>query len=108
MLGVLFAFVIIDYITGVIAASIENKLKSSVGLIGIARKVYIFVLIAIAHLVDQTLGDAHFIRDATIFFYLANELLSIFENIGRTGLPLPEVLKNAVEVLKQKGDRSNE
>ena len=104
LLSVLVAFVIFDYISGVVAASAEGKLKSKVGLIGIARKVFIFCMVAVAHLVDTALGDQSFVRDATIFFYLANELLSIIENAGRIGLPVPELIKRAVEVLKGKGE----
>jgi toxin secretion/phage lysis holin len=104
LLSVLLAFVFFDFITGMVASGIEGKLKSKVGLIGIARKVFIFFMVAIAHLIDTSLGDQNFIRDATIFFYLANELLSIIENAGRIGLPVPELIKRAVEVLKGKGD----
>ncbi|MGN7470515.1 phage holin family protein [Brevibacillus sp. SAFN-007a] len=109
LLAVLLTFVIIDYITGVMAAGVEGKLASRVGLAGIARKVFIFAMVAIAHLIDTALGDQHVLRDATIFFYLANELLSIIENAGRVGLPVPTPIKKAVEVLKGKGgqDASN-
>jgi toxin secretion/phage lysis holin len=103
LLGILLAFVIFDYITGVIAAAIEGKLSSNVGLKGIAKKVAIFVIVAVANLVDRALGNAHIFRDATIFFYLANELLSIIENVGRSGVPIPEVIKKAVAVLQGKG-----
>ena len=104
LLSVLLAFVIFDFVTGLIAAGMEGKLKSKVGMIGIARKVFIFCMVAIAHLIDMSLGDQNFIRDATIFFYLANELLSIIENAGRIGLPVPELIKRAVEVLKGRGE----
>ena len=105
LLGILLAFVIIDYITGFIAAGAEGKLSSEVGFKGIAKKILIFVLVAVAHLLDKALGGNNDIfRDAVIFFYLANELLSIIENCGRAGLPIPEVLKNAVEILKGKGE----
>ncbi|WP_026486797.1 phage holin family protein [Caldanaerobius polysaccharolyticus] len=104
LLGVLLAFVITDYITGVMAAGIEGKLNSSVGWKGISRKVMIFVLVAMAHLVDTALGDTSVFRDATIFFYLANELLSIVENTGRIGLPVPDTIQKAVAILKGKGD----
>jgi len=108
LLGILLAFVIIDYITGFIAAGAEGKLSSRVGFKGIAKKILIFVLVAVAHLLDEALGGNNDIfRDAVIFFYLANELLSIIENAGRAGLPIPEVLKNAVEILKGKGDENN-
>ena len=105
LLGILLAFVFIDYITGFIAAGAEGKLSSEVGFKGIAKKILIFVLVAVAHLLDEALGgDNDIFRDAVIFFYLANELLSIIENAGRAGLPIPGVLKNAVEILKGKGD----
>jgi len=104
LLGVLLAFVITDYITGVMAAGIEGKLNSSIGWKGISRKVMIFVLVAMAHLVDMALGDSNVFRDATIFFYLANELLSIIENTGRIGLPVPDAIQKAVAILKGKGD----
>jgi toxin secretion/phage lysis holin len=100
LLQILLAFVIIDYITGVIASGIEGKLSSQIGLKGIAKKVFIFVMVAVAHLVDTAIGDAHLFRDATIFFYLANEVISILENTGRVGLPVPEILQQAIEVLK--------
>src|SRR5690554_4839475 len=81
LLGILLAFVAIDYITGFLAAGCQGKLSSAVGMRGIAKKIGIFVLVAIAHLVDTAMGNANLIRDAVIFFYLANELLSIIENI---------------------------
>lgn len=104
LLGVLLAFVVIDYISGVLAAWKEGKLSSLTGLFGIAKKVFIFAMVAVAHLVDSALGDAHLFRDATVFFYMANELLSIVENSGRIGLPVPPPMRQAVEVLKGKGD----
>ncbi|MCR8983119.1 MULTISPECIES: holin family protein [Brevibacillus] len=103
LLTILIVFVIIDYASGVAAGSVEGKLKSKIGLIGIARKVFIFAMVAVAHLIDTALGDQHVFRNATIFFYLANEALSIIENTGRIGLPVPEVIKKAVDVLKDKG-----
>ena len=101
LLGVLLAFVIIDYVTGLLAAGSKGKLSSAIGFEGIARKVVIFLLVAVAHLIDVALGGNNDIfRDATIFFYIANELISIIENAGRAGLPVPEKLTNAVEVLR--------
>lgn len=103
-IGILIAFVVLDYITGVLAAGSKGKLSSAVGMRGIAKKIGIFVLVAIAHLVDRALGDGTLIRDAAIFFYLANELLSIIENVGVIGVPIPEVLKKAVDILRGKSD----
>ncbi|MCE5169415.1 phage holin family protein [Paenibacillus profundus] len=102
LIQVLLIIVIVDFATGVMAAGTEGKLRSSVGLIGIARKVFIFLIVAIAYQIDTVLGDQHLLRDATIFFYIANELLSIIENGGRMGVPVPKILKQAIEVLKGK------
>jgi len=63
--------------------------------------------VAVAHLADQAAGT-QIIRDAAIFFYLANELLSIIENSGRIGLPVPPIISHAVEILKEKGEVSKE
>lgn len=108
LLSVLAVFVVMDYLTGVAAAAKESKLKSNVGLWGIARKIMIFAIVAIAHMVDTILGDAHLFRDIAIFFYLSNELLSLIENAGRIGAPVPPVLQKAVEVLKSKSGEVND
>ncbi|MGG1639849.1 holin family protein [Paenibacillus sp. NRS-1782] len=107
-LAALLTFTIIDYVTGLIAAGTEGKmgtgpgLKSKVGMIGIARKVFIFAMVAVSHLIDGVLGDSHLFRDAVAYFYMANELLSIVENGGRLGAPVPSIIRQAVEVLKSK------
>lgn len=106
LLNILLAFVVIDYISGLSAAGKEGKLNSEVGMWGIAKKVAIFAVVAIAHLVDTAMGDAHLFRDAAIFFYLANELLSVTENLGRIGVPIPSVIQKAVEVLRGKGGQN--
>lgn len=109
LLNILLVFVVLDYLTGVAAAAKEGKLKSNIGLWGIARKIIIFAIVAVAHLVDQALGGNHLFRDAAIFFYLANELLSLIENAGRLDAPIPPGLRQAVEVLKGKsGDKGAE
>jgi toxin secretion/phage lysis holin len=107
MLGILLGFVVADYLSGVTAAAIEGKLSSSIGLRGIARKVFIFVIVAIAHLADRALGDGQMLRDAAIFFYLGNELLSLVENAGRIGVPVPTVVVKAVEILRGKGEATD-
>jgi len=106
LLSILLTFVVLDYASGVLAAAKEGKLRSDVGLWGIAKKVMIFAIVAVAHLVDTALGEASLFRDAVIFFYLANELLSLIENAGRLGAPIPGIIKQAVEVLRGKsGDK---
>ena len=102
LLTILIAAMAIDYITGIIAAGIEGKLSSKAGLKGIGRKLLIFSLVAVAHLIDTILGNQHIIRDSTIIFYLCNEILSIIENAGRAGLPIPPFLNNAVDSLRNK------
>ncbi|WP_253275570.1 phage holin family protein [Rossellomorea aquimaris] len=102
LLTILLIAVILDYFTGMIASGIEGKLSSKFGLKGIGRKVLIFALVTVAHLIDTILTNQHFIRNATIIFYLCNEMISIIENVGRAGVPVPEFLRKAVEVLKKK------
>ena len=102
LIKILVAFVVIDYVTGVLAAAYHGKLDSNIGLKGIAKKVFIFVVVACGHLVDGAMGTNNIVRDAAIYFYIANELLSILENAGEIGLPVPDVLKNAIERLKGK------
>jgi toxin secretion/phage lysis holin len=103
LLGILLAFSFIDYGSGMLASSIEGKLSSKVGFRGIAKKIMIFALVAVGHLVDKALGK-EMIQNAIIFFYLGNELLSIIENAGRTGIPIPKQIQSAVEILKGKGE----
>ncbi|TVX91773.1 phage holin family protein [Paenibacillus agilis] len=103
LMQVLLMMIIIDYVTGIIAAGVTGTLRSRVGLVGISRKIFIFLIIAIAHQVDLVLGDQHMLRDASIFFYMANELLSIIENAGRMGVPIPSTIKKAIEILHEKG-----
>lgn len=77
-------------------------------MIGIARKVFIFAMVAVAHLVDGILGDAHMFRDSVAYFYIANEVLSIIENGGKLGAPIPSAIIQMLEVLKGKGGKNNE
>ena len=105
LLQTLVLFIALDYVIGVLVAGYNGQLNSKVGFKGIAKKVLILLLVAIAHQIDLLLGDGSLIRDAVIFFYLANELLSILENVGKTNLPIPGVLKKAVETLNSKGDK---
>lgn len=100
MINLLLMLVIVDWVTGWAAAWINGELKSRTGYRGIARKVAIFVMITIAHFIDKAVGDLHYFQDAVIFFYLANELLSVIENMGRMGVPMPKVLRHAVKIFE--------
>lgn len=104
LLYALIAFVAIDYITGVMCAVIDRKLSSAVGFKGIFRKVMIFLLVGIANIIDvQVVGTGAVLRTAVIFFYISNEGVSLLENAGHLGLPIPERVKT---VLKQLHDRA--
>ncbi len=102
----LILFVVVDYITGVMCAVADKKLSSEVGFKGICRKVLIFLLVGIGHVLDtQIIGAGSVLRTAVIFFYLSNEGVSLLENAAHLGLPIPEKLKI---VLEQLHDRAEE
>ena len=104
LLFALMAFVVIDYITGVMCAINDRKLSSEVGFRGICRKVLIFLLVGIANILDvQVIGTGSVLRTAVIFFYLSNEGVSLLENAAHLGLPVPDAVKT---VLEQLHDRS--
>ena len=96
----LLAFVVIDYLTGVMCAVSDRKLSSAVGFRGICRKVLIFLLVGIANILDvQVIGTGSVLRTAVIFFYLSNEGVSLLENASHLGLPVPEKIKEVLEQL---------
>lgn len=98
----LIVFVVMDYLTGVLAAGVRKDLSSEVGFKGIAKKVCFFVLVGIANIVDtQVIHDGAAIRTAVIFFYLANEGISILENSTVIGLPVPQKLREMLQQLTE-------
>jgi toxin secretion/phage lysis holin len=98
----LFFFVIImDYITGLMAAIIEKNVSSAIGFKGLIKKFAMVLIIALCHQLDKFTGNS-VIMTGAIFFFLANELVSITENYGRIGLPLPPQLKNIIKTLRDK------
>lgn len=110
--GLLFAlvlFVAMDYITGVMCAAADRKLSSEVGFKGICRKVLIFLLVGMANVLDvQIIGSGSVFRTAVIFFYLSNEGLSLLENAGHLGLPIPAKLKAVLEQLHRQSEEIEE
>ncbi|WP_161879103.1 phage holin family protein [Alkalibacterium sp. MB6] len=103
----LIAFVVLDYLLGVMCGIVEKHLSSDVGARGIFKKVVIFSLVGVAHIIDQNIiGDGGILRTAVIFFYLSNEGISIIENATRLGLPIPEKLRDVLEQLKDGGDKA--
>ena len=104
----LLSFIIIDYVTGVMVAILQKKLSSEIGFKGIFKKVLIFALVGVAHIIDsQIIGNGSVLRTAVIFFYLSNEGISILENVTLIGLPVPEKLKEVLEQLRNEKDEVN-
>lgn len=98
----LIVFVVVDYITGVMAAIIQKKVSSEVGFTGICKKVVIFCLVGMAHILDtQVIKTGSVLRTAVLFFYISNEGISIVENTARIGLPVPQKLIDVLEQLKE-------
>ena len=109
LLYALIAFVVIDYITGVMCAIVNRELSSAVGFKGIFRKVLIFLLVGIANILDvQVIGTGSVLRTAVIFFYISNEGVSLLENAAHLGLPVPEKIKTVLEQLHDRSESEDE
>ena len=109
LLLALVLFAVADYITGVMCAVADKKLSSEVGFKGICRKVIIFMLVGIAHIIDvNVIATGSVLRTAVIFFYLSNEGVSLLENAAHLGLPIPEKLKIVLEQLHDRSEKSDE
>ena len=109
MLFVLLAFVVIDYITGLMCAVVDKRLSSAVGFKGIFKKILIFALVGIGHLLDtHVIGAGSVLRTAVIFFYISNEGISLIENAGHLGLPIPAKLKSVLEQLHNRAEKEDE
>lgn len=115
MFIVLCVFLLVDYISGVIVAVVfknstkteTGKLNSSVSFKGLCKKFFVIVLIGVAHLLDITLGT-NFIRGGVIMAFISNETISIIENAGLMGIPIPAVLRKAIDILQEKEEESYE
>lgn len=108
LLFALMAFVVIDYITGVMCAINDRKLSSEVGFRGICRKVLIFLLVGVANILDvQVIGTGSVLRTAVIFFYLSNEGVSLLENAAHLGLPVPDAIKTVLEQLHDRSEKED-
>ena len=106
LLYALLAFVVIDYITGIMCAVVDKKLSSEVGFKGIFKKVLTFALVGIGHILDtRVIGSGSVMRTAVIFFYLSNEGVSLLENAAYLGLPIPQKLKSVLEQLHDRSDK---
>ncbi len=108
LLIALLVFVILDYVTGVMRAIADKKLSSAVGFKGICRKVLIFTLVGVGHVLDtHVVGNGSALRSAVICFYLSNEGISLLENASHLGLPIPGKLKEILSQLHNHHDESD-
>ena len=102
----LVALIILDYISGVIAAAVEKRLSSEAGAKGIAKKIFMLLIVALANIVDiNVIGDGHVLKTVTVVFYICNECISLIENAGRIGVPVPKKLLDVLEQLRNKDDK---
>lgn len=109
LLYALLAFVVVDYITGVMCAIADHSLSSEVGFKGICRKVLIFLLVGIANILYvQVIGTGSVLRTAVVFFYISNEGISLLENAGHLGLPIPAKMKEVLEQLHDRSEKGDE
>jgi toxin secretion/phage lysis holin len=101
MLMLFFFVIIMDYLTGFMAAIVEKNVSSAIGYKGLIKKFGMVLIVALAYQLDKFTGQ-NVIMTGAIFFFIANELVSITENYGRIGLPLPPQLKNIIKILRDK------
>lgn len=104
--GLMFALImaiVIDYISGVIAAVVEKRVSSEIGAKGIAKKIFMLMIVAVANIIDiNVIGEGNVLKSVTVLFYIANECISILENAGRLGVKVPGKLLEVLEQLKDK------
>ena len=102
MMTALISLIVLDYITGIIAAVVEKKLSSEVGARGIAKKVIMLLVVAVANIADRNvIGEGNVLRSVTAMFYIANEGISLLENGARFGVPMPKKLIDVLAQLKK-------
>jgi len=106
VLDILLVLIAIDYVTGIISAIYNKNLSSAIGFNGLLKKVGILAIVAVGHMVSIGLNIAE-IRSLVIGFYIANEGISILENAGRMGIPLPNKLMDVLAQLKEGGENDD-
>lgn len=104
-LNCLLIAIVLDYITGIIKAYIKKELSSEIGLKGILKKVGVLIVVMLAVLVDRVTGNTGAVRTLVIYYFVANEGLSIIENLGAAGVPIPAKLKKALKALKKESNK---
>lgn len=114
-LTTLLIFMGIDYVTGIVVAGVfhaspkttSGALESRAGLKGLIRKFTMLVFVLIGHRLDMAVGTSY-IKDAVCIAFVANELISIVENAGLMGLPIPTVIMNAIDILTNKAEQKED
>lgn len=96
--------IVLDYISGLIKAFNTKQLSSKIGFKGILKKVGILLIVMVSVVVDRITGETGAIRTLVIYYFVANEGLSIVENLGQAGLPIPKAIKNALKALKEQSN----
>lgn len=100
-LSCLLVAIVLDYVSGLIKAFVTKNLSSKIGVIGIIKKVSVLLIVMLAVLVDRVTGETGAIRTLVIYYFVANEGLSIIENLGQAGVPIPQSIKKALKVMKK-------
>lgn len=91
----------IDYVSGIMKAFVMKELSSKIGIRGLLKKVGVLMVVMLAVIVDRVTGETGMIRNLVIYYFVANEGLSIIENLGQTGVPIPSSIKKALKALKK-------
>ena len=100
-LSCLLIAIVLDYISGVIKAYVAKELSSKIGVKGIIKKVAVLLIVMLAVLVDRVTGETGAIRTLVIYYFVANEGLSVLENLAKAGVPVPQTIKKALKVMKK-------
>lgn len=110
LLIALIAFICLDYITGIIVGAAQHKLNSQISFTGLCRKALILIIVSVAHIIDTQIlgGTSSVFRSATCGLYIANEGMSILENAGKLGLPMPKKLREVLEQLRDKDGENDD
>lgn len=107
-LQVLIVFMVLDYVTGVLYAFISNQLNSEVGFKGLVKKLMILVVLIIGVMLDRILDTGNWVfRTLVCYFYIANEGISLLENVANIGIPIPNKIRNALEQLNKDDDKES-
>lgn len=96
--------IVLDYISGLAKAFVTKNVSSKIGFRGLVKKILVLIIVMLAVIVDRVTLDSGSIRTLVIYYFVANEGLSVLENLAQAGLPIPKSIKNALKVLKDMGN----